>query len=174
MWGVLRGGWLLLRKPRSVKPLREAALCLFAVFMAGVLCMALDGKWQSPAAMLQSAWQRLQTGDKIHLTPMHTIGPQLASLPKLTSLTQLPRNILLFSPWGFCLPLLWPRYRKPLRLVGMALLLTCLIEFTQLFIDRFVEFDDLLLTFLGAMLGAALWRLMHRRFPQADALFLAP
>ena len=173
LWVLLRGGWLLLRKPRRrPRPLREAAMCLFAVFMAGILSMALEGQWAAPQVMLQSALTRLPTLEKIHLRPFHTIGPQLRALPGITSLTQLLGNILLFAPWGFFLPLLWPCFRRPLRMAGMALLLTCFIEFTQLFIDRYVEVDDLLLNFLGSMLGAGAWWVLHRLLPQLDGCLL--
>lgn len=173
VWGMLRGLWLLLRRPRRrILPLREAAMGVFAAFMAGIMCMVLQGKWQSPAAMLQSALQRLPTLDKIHLRPFHTIGPQIARLPSTDSLSQLLGNILLFSPWGFFLPLLWPHFRTPLRIIGMSLVLTCTIEFTQLFIDRYVEVDDILLNFLGSMLGTGAWLFLHRCFPRMDALLL--
>ena len=173
VWLLLRSGWLLLRKPRRcVKPLREIAMCCFAVFMTGMLCMALEGKWAPPQEMLQSALDRLRTLEKIHLVPFHTVGPQLRALPAITSVTQLLGNILLFAPWGFFLPLLWPRLRRPLTLIGMALLLTCSIEFTQLFINRFVEVDDVMLNFLGSMLGAGGWRCVHRLFPHLDKWLL--
>lgn len=172
-WVLLRGGWLLLRRPRRrPRLLREAAMGLFAIFMVGILCMALEGQWAAPQDMLQSALSRLPTLEKIHLRPFHTIGPQLAALPSLSSVTQLLGNILLFAPWGFFLPLLWPRFRRPLRMAGMALALTCFIEFTQLFIDRYVEVDDVMLNFLGSMLGAGAWWVLHRRFPRLDDFLL--
>lgn len=171
VWLLLRGAWLL-RRPRQFRPLREAALCLFAIFTAGVLYMALKGEWAAPGDMLQAARARLETCDRIHLTLFQTITPQLQRLPETDALTQLLGNTLLFTPWGFFLPLLWPRFRRPLRMVGMALLLTCFIEVTQLFIDRYVEIDDIMLNFLGSMLGTGLWQLLHRLFPQADKYLL--
>ncbi|MBR3764713.1 MAG: VanZ family protein [Clostridia bacterium] len=171
VWAVLRGGWLLLCRPR-LRPAREAVMALFAVFMAGVLCMALDGKWAAPGDMLDMAVKRLQSMDRIRLRPFQTIGPQLRALPGVTAAVQLLGNILLFVPWGFCLPLLWPRFRRTLRMAGMALLLTCSIEFTQLFIDRFVEVDDVLLNFLGAMGGAGLWWLIQRCWSGMDRYLL--
>ena len=173
VWLLLRSGWLLLRKPRRcVKPLREIAMCCFAVFMTGMLCMALEGKWAPPQEMLQSALDRLPSLKKINLIPFHTIGPQLKSLPRIDSVTQLLGNTLLFAPWGFFLPLLWPRFRTPLTMAGLSLALTCFIEFTQLFIDRYVEVDDLLLNFLGSILGAGTWWCLHRMLPRLDSLLL--
>lgn len=172
VWLLLRGVWLLLHRNRQFKPWRELALTLFIVFMAGVMTMALEGKWAAPSDMLQSAAERLPTLDRIHLVPFHTIGPQLQALPELTAVTQLLGNTLLFAPWGFFLPLLWRRFRRPLRLAALALGLTLLIECTQLFIDRFVEVDDVLLNFLGSMLGSVAWWVIHRAIPRLDDLIL--
>ena len=123
--------------------------------------------------MLASAAERLRTLDRIHLRPLQTIWPQVQALPEITAVTQLLGNTLLFAPWGFFLPLLWPRFRHAGRMAAMALGLTLLIETTQLFIDRYVEIDDVLLNFLGAMLGMGAWAVLHRRWPKLDALFLA-
>ncbi|MBQ2953252.1 MAG: VanZ family protein [Clostridia bacterium] len=166
--------WAPLRRPWRRRPLaREVALALFVAFMTGLLHLTLCGEWGSPAAMIASALERLRTGDKIHLRPFGTIGPQLCSFFTLTtSWSQLLGNVLLFMPWGFCLPLLWRRFRRPLRMVGMALALTCSIELVQLFIGRYVEVDDILLNASGALLGAGLWRGLHRAWPGMDDLFL--
>lgn len=173
LWIAARLLWFLMHKPRrAFKSLREAALAVFAVFMAGIMIMALDGQWAAPGDMLRSAAERLRTGSKIHLRPFQTIGPQLRALPGIDAITQLLGNTLLFFPWGFFLPLLWPRFRSLPRMLCMALLLTLTIESTQLFIDRYVEIDDVLLNFLGSMLGAGVWKLLHRRFPAIDQYLL--
>lgn len=172
-WIALRCARLLLCRPRRrFQPVREIAMGLFAIFMCSLLVMALDGKWSSPAIMLEQAFTRLQTGEKIHPLPFHTIGQQLRGLPHVTPLTQLLGNTFMFTPWGFCLPLMWRRFRTPGRMIVMSLGLTCFIEFTQLFIDRYVELDDILLNFLGAMLGAGLWWLVHLIAPKTDNCFL--
>ncbi len=169
VWLLLRMGCLLAKK-RAYHPLREVALAFFAVFMAALLTMVWEGAWDTPRAMLQHAAERFHTGEKIHLRPGHTILPQLRALPSSKALTPLLGNTLLFAPWGFFLPLLWRRFRSPWRMAAMALLLTCTIEGVQLFIGRYVETDDVLLNFLGSMLGAGLWACLHRFFPQTDDL----
>ena len=169
LWMAVRVLWHFLHKPRR-KPrlLREITLALFAVFMAGIMTMALDGQWAAPGDMIQSAAERIRTGDRIHLRPLQTIWPQLCALPETSAATQLLGNTLLFAPWGFFLPLLWPRFRSLFRMMCMALLLTLTIECTQLFINRYVEIDDVMLNFLGSMLGAGIWVLLHRCFPAID------
>ena len=154
--------WLILRRPWKRPVKREIALGLFVMYIAALLVMALEGTWASPAAMLQSARERIASMESIYLTPLQTIRQQLSTIDTDESRTQLLGNTLLFLPWGFFLPLLWRRFRRLLPVAGMCLGLTCFIEFTQLFIGRTVDVDDLLLNFLGSMCGAGLWWIVHR------------
>ena len=173
LWVAARLLWFLVHKPRrAINPLREAMLAFFAVFMVSLMTMVLEGKWAAPCDMLRSAAERIRTGRRIRLRPFQTIWPQLCALPRRHEATQLLGNTLLFIPWGFFLPLLWPRFRTLRRMLCMALLLTLTIESTQLFINRYVEIDDVLLNFLGSMLGAGSWKLLHRHFPTIDQYLL--
>ncbi len=162
--------WLILRRPWKGQLSREIALGCFALLMTALLSMVLEGQWAAPARMLASARERMAMGRNIHLTPFHTIGPQLKALPDEDALIQLLGNTVLFMPWGFFLPLLWRCFRGPLRMAGMALLLTVCIETVQLFIGRTVDVDDLLLNFLGSMAGTGLWGLLRLCRPQTDVL----
>lgn len=154
--------WAIVRKPWRRPWQREVLLSLFVMYIAALLVMALEGDWSSPAAMLQSARERLATGENLLLTPFSTIRQQLSTIHTEESRTQLLGNTLLFTPWGFFLPLLWKTFRRMLPVAGMCLLLTCFIEGTQLFISRTVDVDDLILNFLGSMCGAGLWWIVHR------------
>lgn len=154
--------WLLIRKPWERAVPREIALTLFVMYIAALLAMALEGNWASPAAMLASARERLSNMEGIRLTPFSTLRQQLRTIHLDESRTQLLGNTLLFMPWGFFLPLLWRRFRGIFRMAGMCLLLTCFIESTQLFIDRTVDVDDLILNFAGSMVGAVVWWVCHR------------
>ena len=159
--------WVILRRPWKRPVKREIALGLFVAYIAALLVMALEGNWTSPTDMLASARERLAhlddvTKSEIHLTPLRTIRLQLASIHTDESRTQLLGNTLLFAPWGFFLPLLWKKFRRFLPVAGMCLLLTCFIEFTQLFIGRIVDVDDLILNFAGSMCGAGLWWIVCR------------
>ena len=155
VWGIVRKPW---KRPWR----RECTLGLFVAYIAALLVMALEGAWTAPADMLASARERLAGMEGIYLTPLSTIGKQIRDLPSDESLTQLLGNTVLFAPWGFFLPMLWKKFRRLLPVAGMCLGLTCFIEFTQLFIGRTVDVDDLILNFLGSMCGAGLWWIIRR------------
>lgn len=144
------------------RPACEIAMCLFVAYIAALLVMALEGSWSSPAAMLQSARERLSSGEGLRFIPFETIRQQLSTIGTDESRTQLLGNTLLFLPWGFFLPLLWQRFRRFFPIAGMCLGLTCFIEFTQLFIGRTVDVDDLILNFAGSMVGAGIAWLVRR------------
>ncbi len=154
--------WLIIRKPWKRPAGREVALGLFVMYIAALLVMALEGSWDSPAAMLQSARERLSTGEGLRFIPFETIRQQFSTIDTDESRTQLLGNTLLFLPWGFFLPFLWQRFRRFFPIAGMCLGLTCFIEFTQLFIGRTVDVDDLLLNFCGSMAGAGIAWLVRR------------
>ena len=155
VWGIVRKPW---KRPWR----RECTLGLFVAYIAALLVMALEGAWTAPADMLTAALDRIASQEGIYLTPLSTIGKQIRDLPSDESLTQLLGNTVLFAPWGFFLPMLWKKFRRLLPVAGMCLGLTCFIEFTQLFIGRTVDVDDLILNFLGSMCGAGLWWIIRR------------
>lgn len=154
--------WLIIRQPWKRPTSREAALCLFMMYLTALFIMALDGAWSTPAAMLASARERLLTRTAIFLKPLSTIRHVLSKFPSDYAYTQLLGNTLLFMPWGFFLPLLWKPFRRLLPITAACLGLTCFIEFTQLFIGRTVDVDDLILNFPSSMCGAGLWWITHR------------
>ena len=155
VWGIVRKPW---KRPWR----RECMLGLFVAYIAALLVMALEGAWTAPADMLTAELDRIASQEGIYLTPLSTIGKQIRDLPSDESLTQLLGNTVLFAPWGFFLPMLWKKFRRLLPVAGMCLGLTCFIEFTQLFIGRTVDVDDLILNFLGSMGGAGLWWIIRR------------
>lgn len=162
--------WVILRKPWKRRLPREIALALFVIYLVALLTMALEGEWTFPAAMLQSARERLRALSNMNFTPFKTVGKQLATFNTDESRTQILGNTVLFAPYGFFLPLLWRKLRRPLRMTLMCLLLTCGIEFTQLFIQRMTDVDDIILNFAGSMTGAGLWWVCHRVIPAMETL----
>lgn len=72
-------------------------------------------------------------------------------------------NILFFAPWGFLFPQVWERMRKPVWIIGSALVVSVTIELIQLIFHLgFFEFDDIFNNTLGALIGYGLWKLVSK------------
>lgn len=149
--------WCIIRRPWKRWSLHEGCLMAFAALLFSLLCLVLRGTWAAPGDMLASALHRLRTGEGIQLRLFHTITRQLRYARREEMLINIWGNILLFIPYGFFLPLLWKRYRHPLRLSLMCLLLPISIEMCQLFIQRMTDVDDVLLNFAGGMIGGGVF-----------------
>lgn len=158
--------WCIIRRPWKHWSLHEGCLMAFAALLFSLLCLVLRGTWAAPGDMLASALHRLRTGEGIQLRLFHTITRQLWYARREEMLINIWGNILLFIPYGFFLPLLWKRYRHPLQLSLMCLLLPLSIETCQLFIRRMTDVDDLLLNFAGGMIGGGVFALVRVLFPK--------
>lgn len=160
--------WLLVRRPWRHWNRREAALMVFALFMVGLLALALEGEYGPPGLMLGWARARWAGREQINLVPFYTIRTFFRHTPTKVFLVNIVGNLVMFMPWGFGLVLLWKKNRGFWRLCLLAFLLTACIETVQLFIGRHVDVDDLLLNFAGALLGAGTWAVLRRWLPVLD------
>lgn len=149
--------YLLIRKPWRREKKRELLLMFFWLFNAALLTLALEGDYRMPVDMVCDAIRRLASGDGINIVPFRTIAGFFRNFDADRFLVNIVGNIVMFVPWGFGLVLLWERNRRPLRIAGLSFAITAFIEFCQLFIDRAVDVDDMILNFTGSMLGALIW-----------------
>lgn len=68
-------------------------------------------------------------------------------------------NILLFVPFGFLLPLLWPNTGKLWRVLLFGFCLSLLIELSQYYSYRTTDVEDLMMNTFGAVVGYLLYKL---------------
>lgn len=74
-------------------------------------------------------------------------------------------NILLFSPIGFMLPLLWrSKYHSLFKTAVTGFGLSLLIECSQLFLLRATDVNDLIMNTIGAILGYLIYLLAEKCF----------
>lgn len=158
--------WLLIRRPWKRKQRREWALGAFVLYTAGLLALALEGKYGTPAQMAGRALTRIRTGEGVNMIPFRTIVQCIEHFDVNVLGINLVGNIVMFIPWGFGLVLLWKRTRRPAVIIAFSLGLTLFIETCQLFIERSVDVDDLMLNFIGSCLGAGIFYLLRRIWPQ--------
>ena len=162
--------YLAIRKPWQREREREIALAVFILFMIGLLALALQGKYQAPSRMLAEARRRFVTGEGINLVPFRSIQAYFIHYGLDGFLVNFVGNIVMFMPWGFGLTLLWKKNQKLWVIALYSLGLTVLIETVQLFINRSVDVDDLILNFAGSCLGAGACHILRKRFPGLDRL----
>lgn len=61
----------------------------------------------------------------------------------------------MFIPYGFLLPLAIEKLRKGWRTLLVVLGTTLMIEVLQLFAERSTDIDDMIMNFLGGLIGYA-------------------
>lgn len=90
--------------------------------------------------------------DKINLIPFRWITG---------GVRQYIDNILLFIPLGFMLPFIWEKYEALWKTLLSGIILSLIIELSQLLNIRITDIDDLLLNTLGALIGWAIFKLLQ-------------
>lgn len=158
--------YLLVRRPWERWSKREAAIAVFVLFIAALLVLALEGKYASPAEMFARARERLESGEGINLVPFRSISSYFRHYGPDLFLVNFWGNIVMFMPWGFGLVLLWKRNQRVWVVMVYSLAFTLFIEISQLFIERSVDVDDLILNFAGSCLGAVLYFVLRKLFPR--------
>lgn len=147
-WRVARGG-----QPAFVVAMRV----LFVLYLGWVVGATLFPlPIRSGVVRLEAAGQGLS----VNLVPLASIRETLRDGTEFAQVWILGGNILTLAPFGFLLPFAAPRLAMWRRMALAALLFPLAIELSQLAISlllgysyRVTELDDVLLNFLGVLLG---------------------
>lgn len=158
--------YLLIRRPWERWSKREAAIAMFVLFIAALLALTLEGKYTLPTKMFARAGERLRSGEGINFVPFRSIVSYFRHYGLDLFLVNFFGNIIMFMPWGFGLVLLWKRNQKVWAVMAYSLAFTMFIEVCQLFVERSVDVDDMILNFVGSCLGAVLYFVLRKIFPR--------
>lgn len=171
LYALARGLWLWRQK---TKPFwgREITMCLFALFLAGLVALVLQpGAWYCGASGLPvTPLQRLAQRQGVNFVPLATIRGFFSGSTGGSFTVNITANVLMFVPVGLGLPLLWKRWQKAGRMLAVGALVPIGIECAQLFIGRSVDVDDVLLNLLGILLGYGVYRLLRKAAPKVAKL----
>lgn len=149
--------WLLYQRPGKEERVRVWTEGIFYAYLLALLAFALEGEYGNPVRMAESALGRIRSGLGINLVPLRTICAYFVHFSPELFLINIVGNVVMFLPWGFGLTLLWKKNRSLPRVILFSVALPVLIEFSQLFIGRSVDVDDLILNFAGGCLGAGVY-----------------
>ena len=183
----LRRRRLAIRGLRSPAP-REGALLIFVLFCAGLAALTVfpsnlwsyvlePGRWPEGTSFwsfyptweeLTARLQRLPEELPRLLTPFP--GGIIYHFHSYWSAFLFLGNMGMSLPIGFFTALLWRRERL-WRSTLVGFLASLSIETIQLFIDRGIDLDDLILNTVGAAAGYLLYRLIRTIAPRATAKF---
>lgn len=151
---------------------REVLLAGFVLFMAGLIFVVFStgAGYTDPPVGFAAAYERLQTGAGIVLSPFYTIGRYWEEGKLYGRMVNIAGNVVIFLPVGFMLPLLWERWQHFWKVLLAGLGITLCIEVGQLFVGRSADAGDLLLNLSGTVLGYCLYLLAARLVKPLRAL----
>ena len=108
-------------------------------------------------------------GISVNLVPLASIRQALRDGTAFAQAWVIGGNILTLAPFGFLLPFIAPRLATWGRMALAALLFPLAIELSQLAISlllgysyRFTEVDDVILNFIGVLLGFSAYAAVRR------------
>lgn len=146
-------------------PMRRSVLWTAFVLYIGLLIRFLVLKYVpralDPRPYTQALFDRVARGNYV---PFVTIDRYVNGYPNSgVAALNILGNVLAFLPLGILLPLLYPSLRSLWKITLLGLLVSLLIECTQLvFVIGVFDVDDLLLNTLGAVLGYVCLRVAAR------------
>lgn len=151
---------VLRKKGKGLTSCRSVVMVLFVCYMAGLLSLTA-----LPNGLWTDIWYRLRyhhdSGIRYHFfTFEYNLIPDFWRDFGMEGLG----NLLLYIPFGLFVPLLWNKakgWRTPV--LGFVLCLS--IETIQLFIDRSLDANDLILNTAGAAVGYGLFALLRLVLP---------
>jgi len=147
--------WNKLKKRRS-NYLHEAGVILFFSFLIGLFGLTFD----------QDASDE-QTAMNLQLFQVFedTIRAIINTSSWEPFVINLLGNIVMFSPIGFLIPLLWRTFQAK-RTIITAFLISLFIETVQLTLDRSSDVDDLWLNTLGGFMGYGIYKNVPKRISE--------
>lgn len=142
--------------------LARVALVLYLGWLAGATLFPIPVTGHMTPAQLDPTERLLDRLNAPNLVPLRAIRESAALGWGWPAVRLLAGNILVFVPFGFLLPVIWPRLGRPWRMLLAGLFLSGAVELSQLAVSlclgyyyRMTDVDDVLLNTCGVLLGFA-------------------
>lgn len=155
---------------KEFKVINEILLVTFVLYIVGLASQTIIPHWNigvdSNTGRLYFNITLSNPLSSINLVPFKTL--KLYLLTKVTridnwsslSLLNISANILLFSPLGTLIPLIWRKWDSFYKIFFLGFSITCFIEVFQICIGRSCDIDDVILNTLGVLVGFALFKIL--------------
>lgn len=158
----------IIKSKKKTRISRELGIILFFMYLTGLLSQTI-----LPTVSVQGGGIQLINGDHqaINLEPFRVLTETYNAIKYLDLwqpfLINFVGNIVMFIPIGVLLPLLWKKFDRAWRTVGIGFLLSLIIEILQLPQMRSSDVDDLWLNTLGVCIGYVLYKFLPVNFKKS-------
>lgn len=151
------------RKKKKLNLLHEITLFLFVIFLVGLGSQTIIPKFEFGVNGFDIVEDRVHETNLIPFKVLYETYCEVFVNGYINYfLINFLGNIILFIPFGLIIPLLWKISTKKTLLIGFFS--SFFIEFTQLFLARGTDVDDLILNTTGTLLGILLFKLLQKSF----------
>lgn len=131
----------------------ETWQALLVCYLAGLLALTVV-----PNSLWGGLWQLVRYGWPLEPMRLFTLTFRFSPLPACLGMQEL-LNVALYVPFGLLYP--WARRRSFPHTLAAGAALSLAIELVQPFVGRSFDLSDLLLNFIGTLLGAAVYTLVR-------------
>lgn len=158
------------RKIKNGMKIRWVRELLFVVLLAYITGMATLLFFHTSAGMtlftdkgFLNPLERLQNSIGINFIPFKSIYEIFVySVSPIVVIRNILGNIFIFIPIGFLMSMLWEKWHRTKNIILFSIFVPAGIEFIQLFIGRAVDIDDVILNFIGLMIGFLLGKHLNK------------
>ena len=157
-------------KNRKIKKIIQIQFILYMVLLIRFVVFKRD---LSDLISFLSEWNLesvMHNLSRANFEPLYTINNymdkyRVEGIMSTKIFLNLVGNIIAFIPWGFCLPILFKKFKSLVGTLKGALLFVIAIEVTQLIttLGSF-DIDDIILNTLGAIIGYLIYKQSHYLF----------
>lgn len=161
----------LKRGKKHTTVLRELAVALFCLYIVGLASQTVIPKWDAGFDSSTNTWyfhfNTTSEVAKVNLVPFRTVSMFIQSNEHVSdwesvSLVNVVGNMLIFTPIGLFVPMLWRKLNAWWKVFLVGFGMTCLIESIQFFIGRSTDIDDVILNTVGVMIGYGLFAIWSK------------
>lgn len=155
--------YLYMRK-RKINWRRERIMLLFFLYCISIFSQTIipdfyviDGK------IIFSTSSLYMRGNFIPFQTIRLYYDQLGGPFPEIAFYNLAGNIILFIPFGYFIPRLFPKFRGWRKMLAVALCIPLFIECTQYFIGRSIDIDDVFLNAIAIIIGFIIYSMSNIR-----------
>ncbi len=167
-------------KKKRINIKNEIVLLIFVLYIVGlasqtVIPMLTIGILNDTGKFIIN-FHIFPRNENVNLIPFHTLYQYLFQANTnvdnwdQVSILNIFANMLLFSPMGFLVPLIWKKWDSFKEIFFLGLGITCLIEIVQLFIGRSTDIDDVILNTFGMIIGYAIFLILKKVYLKTNNL----